>query len=214
MLGYLFLGMAFGVLITSAGYNPLWGLAMSVFVFAGSMQFVAIGLLASPFDLAGAAVLTLMVNARHLFYGLAMLDKFKSMPWQRPYLIFSLTDETFSLHCAATPPEGVDKGCFHLFLALLNQCYWVAGTALGGLAGSLFTFNTKGIDFAMTALFLVIFVEQWQAVRDRIPALVGVAATALCLAVFGPDSFLIPSMAVILAALAGLRRLIERRREL
>ena len=214
MLGYLFLGMAFGILLSAGGYSFWWAAIMSVFVYAGSMQFVAIGLMASPFDLAGAAILTLMVNARHLFYGLALLDRFKAMPKQRPYLIFSLTDETFSLHCSAVPPEGVDPGWFHFFIALLDQSYWVAGSTAGALVGSLLTFNTAGIDFAMTALFLVIFVDQWKAVRDHLPALAGLLATALCLAVFGPEQFLIPAMAAIFLALAALRRVIERRRQL
>lgn len=214
LLGFVFLGIAFGILLTTAGYHFMWGVLMSTVVYAGSMQFVGMGLLASPFDLVGTALLTLMVNARHIFYGLALLDRFKDMPRQRPYLIFSLSDETFSLHCSAVPPEGVDAGWFHFFIALLNQCYWVLGTLLGGLAGSVFRFNSTGIDFAMTALFVVIFVDQWQSARDHIPAMVGVAATALALVFVGPQNFLIPAMIIIFLALSALRTTIERRRNL
>lgn len=213
LFGYLFLGIAFGVLLQSKGYSFLWAALMSLFVYAGSMQFVAVNLLAGPFSLLNAAVLTLSVNARHLFYGLAMVGPFRGMGKKKPYMIFSLSDETFSLLCAAKAPEGVDDKKFRFCISLLDQSYWVAGSAIGGLVGSAFSFNTTGIDFAMTALFAVIFTEQWQNAKNRVPALTGVAVSAVCLLVFGPQNFIIPSMAGILAVLSLLRAKTERRGE-
>lgn len=202
MTGYLFLGMAFGILLDSKGYPVLWALLMSVIIYAGSMQFVAIELLSGIFNPIQTIVMTLVVNARHLFYGISMLDRFKGLGRKKGYLIFGLTDETFSLLCACEAPEGVDEKWFRFFLTLLDQCYWVLGSVLGGLVGSLFTFNTEGIDFVMTALFLVIFLDQWKKTKDHVPAVCGILVTAACLVLFGPDGFLIPSMFGILIVLA------------
>lgn len=210
LFGYVFMGAAFGILLSSKGYSVLWAVLMSVFVYAGSMQFVAVNLLLGPFSLLNAAVLTLTVNARHLFYGLSMIGKFRDMGKKKPYMIFSLTDETFSLLCAAKAPADVNRDSFLFCISLLNQCYWVAGSAIGGLLGSAVTFNTKGIDFVMTALFVVIFIEQWQNTKNHIPALVGVAGSLFCLLLFGPGNFIIPSMILILAALTLLKKPMER----
>lgn len=209
MLGYLFMGMAFGILLAAQGFAPWWSTLIALAVYCGSMQFVALDLLAGAFDPIGAAVMTLLVNARHIFYGLSTVEMFRRMPKQRPYLIFSQTDETFSLHCAAKPPAGVDEGWFHLWIALLDHLYWIAGCTLGALAGMLITFDTTGIEFVMTALFVVIFVEQWQSVKQHLPALVGVGATLLCLVLFGSKSFLIPAMLLILGLLTLLRPRLE-----
>lgn len=213
LMGYLFLGMAFGILLTSKGYHFGWAVLMSAIVYAGSMQFVAISILTGPFQLLHAAVLTLSVNARHLFYGLSMLDKFKQMDGKRHYMIFSLTDETYSLLCSAKPPEGVDKNWFFFFIALFNQLYWITGTLVGSVAGSLVHFDSTGIDFAMTALFVVIFVEQWEGSKNHGPALIGLAVSLLCLLLFGPGGFIIPSMIGILAALTLLRKRMEQSEE-
>ncbi len=209
MLGYIFLGIAFGVLLGNRGYGAGWAVLMSAFVYAGSIQFIAVDLLAGGFQLASAALLTLMVNARHLFYGLSMLDKFKGMGGKKPYLIFSLSDETYSLLCAAEPPEGVDRGWFFFWISLLNQSYWVLGSAVGGLLGSALPFDTTGIDFAMTALFVVIFVEQWEKSRNHLPALTGIAVTVVCLLV-ARDYFVPLSLCVILLLLLLFRRKLDQ----
>lgn len=213
LLGYAFLGGAFGILLESKGYHFGWALLMSLFIYAGSIQFVAVGLLASGVSFWIAVLMTLMVNARHLFYGLAMLDKYKDMGKKRPYMIFSLTDETFSLLCSAEVPDGVDKNRFYFFVSLLDHLYWVAGSVVGGLIGSVLPFNTKGIDFAMTALFVVIFIDQWKSASDHIPAVVGVCCSLLCLILFGADNFILPSMIAILLLLTVLRKPIERRND-
>ena len=210
MLGYLFLGIAFGVMLSQSGYPPVWALGMSCFIFAGSMQFVCVDLLLSPFSLAGTALMTLMVNARHSFYAISMLDRYKGKP-ARPYLIFGLTDETYSILCSAKTPEGVDENLFYFFVTALDQLYWITGSVVGAVVGGLLPFNTDGIDFVMTALFTVIFVEQWEDGGGRVPAAVGVGLTLLCLLIFGRDGFLIPAMALILIVLAVLKRPLEAR---
>lgn len=206
MMGYLFLGMAFGILLTSKGIAYGWALFMSLFVYAGSMQFVAIELLLVPFAPLSAALVTLMVNARHLFYGLSMLEPFKIMGKLKPYMIFSLSDETYSLECAAKRPEGIDRKFFLFFIALLDQSYWVFGTLVGVLAGNIFPFDSTGIDFAMTALFLVIFLEQWESTANHIPAAAGLILTVICLVTAGSDNFLLFSMAGILVFLILFRK--------
>ncbi|MPW25713.1 branched-chain amino acid ABC transporter permease [Alkalibaculum sp. M08DMB] len=201
LMGYLFLGIAFGILLSSNGYHYIWAILMSVFIYAGSMQFVAVGLLTSIFDPLGTMLLTLMVNARHLFYGLSMITKFNDMGIKKFYMIFSLSDETYSLLCSTKSPKNLDKNWFYFFIALLNQSYWILGSAIGGIIGSLFTFNSKGVDFAMTALFVVIFINQWQSNTNHTPALIGVFASLLCLIIFGANNFIIPSMIAILFTL-------------
>lgn len=210
MVGYLFLGVAFGVLLQKNGYGVFWAILMSAVIYAGSMQFLAINFLTPGVGVLSIIFMTLMVNIRHIFYGLSMLERFRGTGKKKPYLIFSLTDETFSLLCSADPPQGVDRGLFYFFISLLDQVYWVAGSALGGLAGALLSFNTKGIDFAMTALFVVIFVNQWRESKQHLPALCGLSLTALCLLVFGADNFLLPALLLILAALLLCRRRLER----
>ena len=209
LLGYLFMGMAFGILLSAQGLSAWWAPVIAITIYCGSMQFVALNLFAAPFDPIGAAVMTLLVNARHIFYGLSTVELFRRMPKQRPYLIFSQTDETFSLHCSAKVPEGVDEGWYHFFLGLLDHLYWISGCTIGALAGMLITFDTTGIDFVMTALFVVIFVEQWESMKQHIPALTGVAATLVCLVVFGSQNFLIPAMLLIMAVLTLLRPRLE-----
>lgn len=210
MVGYLFLGVAFGVLLQKNGYGVFWAILMSAVIYAGSMQFLAINFLTPGVGVLSIIFMTLMVNIRHIFYGLSMLERFRGTGKKKPYLIFSLTDETFSLLCSADPPQGVDRGLFYFFISLLDQVYWVAGSALGGLAGALLSFNTKGINFAMTALFVVIFVNQWRESKQHLPALCGLGLTALCLLVFGADNFLLPALLLILAALLLCRRRLER----
>lgn len=212
LTGFLFLGAAYGILLSSKGYGILWALFTSTIIFAGSMQFVLVELLVAGFNPLGAFFMTLMVNARHLFYGIATLGKFKGMGAKKPYLIFAMCDETFSLYCGVTPPEDVDEGWFYTAIAFLDHFYWVMGSVLGSVAGSFITFDTTGIDFAMTALFVVIFTEQWISVPDRRPAAVGLAVTAVVLIVVGNVGAFIPlSMAGILLVLTLMRTRIEGR---
>lgn len=201
MTGYVFLGFGFGILLEQNGYGLWWALAMSIFIYAGSMQYVAISLLTGGASLLTTALTTLMVNARHLFYGISMVDAYKGAGKKKPYLIFALTDETYSLVSQNQVPEGMSRHGYCFAVSLLNHCYWVLGSALGSLAGNLIPINYEGIDFVLTALFVTIFVEQWLSTKHHLPALIGVAATVLCLLLFGQDIFLIPSMALIAAAL-------------
>ena len=197
MTGYLVLGVGFGLLLRQNGFGLGWAFAMSLFIYAGSMQYLAVGLLSGGASLLTASLTTLMVNARHLFYGISMLDTYRGAGKKKPYLIFALTDETYSLVSGRKLPEGEGKFRYCFLVSLLDQCYWVAGSVLGSAAGMLLPLNLEGIDFALTALFVTVFVEQWLSTKDHKPALTGVGATALCLAVFGQDVFLIPSMALI-----------------
>ena len=206
LLGYLFLGIAFGVLLSSKGYNVGWAILMSVIIYAGSMQFVAVSLIVSPFNLGAAFLMTLLVNARHIFYGLSLLEKFKISEKLKPYMIFSLTDETYSLLCAIEPPEDVNKKWFMFFISLLDQSYWIIGGIIGTVAGTLIDFNSKGIDFAMTAIFIAIFVEQWEKNKNHIPAILGVVISVFSLIIFGKNTFIIFSMVLILIALTLLSK--------
>lgn len=208
--GYIFLGAAYGILMNSKGYGFGWAVLMSLLVFAGSMQYVAITLLTSIFNPIAALLLTLMVNARHLFYGISMLEKYNGTGKMKPYLIFGMTDETFSIICSTEPPEGINRNWFMFFITLLDQSYWVIGTALGELLGYLVSFNTKGLDFALTALFTVIFVGQWKSQKNHSPAVIGVFCTVICLAFFGKGSFIIPSMVLILAVLTIFRKYLSK----
>ena len=195
--GYVVLGTGFGILLQSKGFGLGWAVAMSLFIYAGSMQYLAVDLLAGGAGLIATALTTLMVNARHLFYGISMIGKYKDTGWRKPYLIFGLTDETYSLNCAEEKPKD-----YYFLVTLFNQIYWVAGSALGAVLGTVLPFSTEGIDFSLTALFITVFVEQWRGTKDHIPALIGVGASVGCLAVFGAGNFLIPAMLTITAALA------------
>lgn len=212
MAGYVVLGMGFGVLMDSKGYGWWWSLLMSLTVYAGSMQYVAIDLLAGGATLISAALMTLLVNIRHIFYGITMLEGYKDTGRKKPYLVCALTDETFSLVCSPKLPEGVERKEYYFFVSLFNHFYWVAGSVLGGLIGSIFTFNTAGVDFAMTALFVVIFVEQWESTKQHIPALTGVFCSLVMLLIFGASDFLIPAMITITLALLVERKWLERGR--
>lgn len=204
--GFTFLGIAYGILMNSKGYGFGWTVLMSLMAFAGSAQYVAITLLTSIFNPIYALLLTLMVNARHLFYGISMLDKYKGTGKFKPYLIFGLCDETFSIICSTEPPEGVNRNWFMFFITLLDHGYWVLGSALGGLLGYMVSFNTKGLDFVLTALFVVIFIGQWKTQKNHKPAAIGVVCSIICLVVFGQSNFIIPSMIAILAVLTVFRK--------
>ena len=195
LCGYLFLGLAFGLLLQQAGYGWPWAVLTSVIVYAGSMQFVLVGLLGGGFaSLLSVALTTLSVNSRHLFYGLSFLETFRKMGRAKPYMIFSLTDETYSLLCSLQPPKELDADRVRLYIALLDHAYWVAGSAAGAILGSVLPFDLTGIDFAMTALFVVIFVDQWRGAKSRLPAVAGLGFGLLWLVVLGPDRFLLPAL--------------------
>ncbi len=210
MAGYIVLGVGFGIISQRSGYGVWWALAMSAFIYAGSMQYVAISLLSSGASLITTALTTLMVNARHLFYGISMVEKYKGTGKKKPYLIFALTDETYSLVCSEENEDKQERDRYFLFVSLFNQAYWVLGSLLGALIGMSFSFNTAGIEFAMTALFITVFVEQWRSTKKHIPALIGLSASVVCLLIFGADAFLIPSMIVISIALSLGKPLIEK----
>lgn len=210
-IGFLFIAMSYGFLMRSRGFSVFYPMAMSAFIFAGSMEFVAVELLLSAYAPLHAFLLTLMVNARHLFYGISMLEKYKGMGWKKPYLIFGMCDETFSINCTVTPPEGVDRGWFMFFVTLLNQSYWVLSAMLGGIVGDVIPFNTEGLDFVMTAMFVVIFLDEWKKGKQHISALLGLGISALCLALFGATNFMLPTMVCILVVLTALRPALERR---
>ena len=196
--GYIVLGMGFGVLMQAKGYGFWWVFAMSALIYAGSMQYLAIDLLCGGASLISAALTTLMVNARHLFYGISMIDNYKGTGKKKPYLIFALTDETYSLVCSGNEDKSDSERYRYYFLvSVFNQVYWVAGSVIGVLVGEIIPFSTEGIDFALTALFVTVFVEQWKSTRDHIPAIVGVLASVLCLVIFGAGDFLIPAMLLI-----------------
>lgn len=212
--GFWFLGIAYGIYMNVSGFSFVYPLLMSMTIFGGSLEFIVVTMLLSPFAPVQAFILTLMVQARHLFYGISMLDKFKGMGWKKFYLIFGMCDETFSINCSAEIPENVDKGWFMLWVTFLNRIYWISGATIGGLAGELLTFNTEGLDFAMTALFVVIFLEQILKEKKPYTAIIGVASSAVCLLLFGADSFMIPTMLCILALLTGFRKPIEKAGEI
>lgn len=208
--GFLFLGMTYGVFMHVSGFSFWYPMLMSLTIFAGSMEFVAVNLLLGAFNPLQAFTLTLMINARHLFYGISMLDKYKGLGLKKIYLIFGLCDESFMVNYSAEVPEGVDRGWFMLFVTLLNHFYWFLGSTLGGLFGSLLTFNTTGLDFVLTAMFVVIFLEQWLKEKNHTSAILGIGLTLLSRLVFGIDSFIIPAMIAILIALTAFRPALEK----
>lgn len=208
--GFLFLGMTYGIYMNVSGFSFWYPMFMSLTIFAGSAEFVAVSLLLGPFRPFQALAMTLMLNARHLFYGISMLDKYRGTGLKKIYLIFGMCDESFSINCTAEIPKDVDRGWFMFFVTLLNHLYWFSGAALGGLFGSFIHFNTEGLDFVMTAMFVVIFMEQWMKEKHHGSALLGLGLSFLCLLAFGPGRFMVPSMIAILAALTLLQKPFEK----
>lgn len=209
LLGYLFVGLAFGVLLRQGGYGPLWAAGMSAAVYAGSMQFVMLNFLGGGFSLVQVALMTLAVNFRHLFYGLSFTERFRQMGKKRWYMIYALTDETYSLLCSQRAPEGVEQGQFFFAIALLDELYWIAGAVLGTVVGGQLPFDTTGIDFAMTALFIVIFTEQWLSYPTHLPAILGFICAVISLVIFGPSNFILPALIVTVTLLFVCRRYLE-----
>ncbi len=204
--GFWFLGITYGVYMHVSGFSFVYPMLMSMTIFTGSMEFVTANMLLGGFHPLQAFVMAILIGARHLFYGISMLDKFRGMGWKKFFLIYGMCDETFSINYSAEIPPNVDRGWFMLFVTVLNYLYWVTGATMGGLFGSLIHFNTQGLDFAMTAMFVVIFMEQWIKDKKHTSQFIGVGASVLCLIVFGADSFMVPTMLVILFFLTILRR--------
>ena len=211
MAGYVILGFGFGLLLQSKGYNIIWAFFMSIFIYAGSMQYVCVDLLASGAGLIASAIMTLMVNARHLFYGFSMLVKYRNMGNVKPYLIWGLTDEAFSVVSNMDVPEGVDKRLFYFFFTMMNHIYWIVGSCAGAAFGTLVPMNTRGVEFSMTALFIVIVVDNLLKKEKRVTSFVGIGCSLVCLFIFGPDNFLIPSMLLIMIALLLLQPVLTRK---
>lgn len=211
LAGFTFLGIAYGIYMNSLGFGPAYAILMSIFIFAGSMEFVAGSMLLGAFNPLSAFLLTLMINARHLFYGISMLDKFKGTGKKKYYLIYGMCDETFVINSTEKPPAHINSCWFMFYVTVLNQLYWVGGTTIGSLFGSAVTFNTEGLEFVMTALFVVIFLDQWMKERYHVSSVVGIGASILSLVIFGPENFIIPAMVIILIALTLIRKVIEKR---
>lgn len=204
--GFWFLGMAYGIYMNASGFSFIYPLCMSLLIYGGSLEFVAVEMLLSPFAPLQTFIMALLIQARHLFYGLSMLDKFKGLGWKKYYLIFGMCDETFSINCSAKIPDDIDRGWFYFWITLLNQFYWSAAATTGGIIGSLLKINTSGISFVMTAMFVVIFLEQWLKEKEHTSSLAGLAISVLCLIIFGPDSFMVPTMVLVVGLLALLRK--------
>ena len=215
LMGYLAIGIAFGLMLQEIGYNFIWAFFMSLTIYAGSGQYLGVTLLSAAAGLGTVAVMTLLINFRHLVYGLSMLEKFRGMGWRKLYMIFSLTDETYALLSSARAPVGVDPKNFYFAIALLDQSYWILGSVIGAVAGAVIPFSTEGVDFAMTALFVVIAVDQWKAYKKHLPALIGGAVTVVFLiilgSVFGQDQMLLISLGVIVLLLLILRDRLEEK---
>ncbi len=206
LTGFCFLGFTYGIYMNASGFSFWYPMIMSLTIFAGSVEFVAVNLLLGSFNPLQALAMTLMLNARHLFYGISMLDKYSGTGWKKTYLIFGMCDESFSINYTANIPGDIDKGLFLFFVTLLNHLYWFAGSTLGGIFGGFIPFSLKGIDFVMTAMFVVIFMEQWEKDKIHTSHITGLCLSSLCLIIFGPDRFIIPSMAAILLALSLLKK--------
>jgi 4-azaleucine resistance transporter AzlC len=211
LAGFLFLGIAYGILMNISGFGAGYAILMALFIFAGSMEFVAVHLLLGPFNPLGALLMALMVNARHLFYGISMLEKYRGTGFKKFYLIFGLCDESFSINYTANIPKEVDKGWYMFFVTLLNHSYWVFGAAIGGFFGSLVRINMEGLEFVMTALFVVIFIEQWMKESTHHSAVLGLGISILCLLIFNSENFIVPSMIGLLIVLSFMRKSLDRK---
>lgn len=204
--GFWFLGIAYGIYMKVSGFSWIFPLVMSTVIFGGSLEFVCVEMLLSPFAPLQVFIMALLIQARHIFYGLSMLEKYKGTGLKKWYLIFGLCDESFSINCSVKVPEDVDKGWFYFFVTILNQFYWVSGATLGGILGGFIKFDTSGIEFILTAMFVVIFLDQWLKEKHHISAYIGLGASVLCLIIFGPDSFMIPTMILVIVLLAAFKK--------
>ena len=210
LAGFLFLGIAYGIYMNQSGFKFYYPMFMSFIIFAGSVEFATVSWLLGSFDPVNIFFLTLMINARHLFYGLSMLEKYNIPGWKKLYLIYGMCDESFSINATVDVPKDIDKGLFMFFVTMLNQIYWVAGATIGGIFGSFIPFDTKGIEFVMTALFVVIFLENWLKEKDHSASVIGLFISFICLIIFKGTNFIIPSMIIILSVLTLLRGRLEK----
>lgn len=208
--GFLFLGIAYGIYMNQSGFKFYYPMFMSFIIFAGSVEFATVSWLLGSFDPINIFFLTLMINARHLFYGLSMLEKYNIPGWKKLYLIYGMCDESFSINATVDVPKDIDKGLFMFFVTMLNQIYWVAGATIGGIFGSFIPFDTKGIEFVMTALFVVIFLENWLKEKDHSASVIGLFISFICLMIFKGTNFIIPSMIIILSVLTLLRGKLQK----
>ena len=208
--GFWFVGLTYGIYMNVSGFSFWYPMLMSLTIFAGSIEFVVVNMLRGAFNPLQALVMTLMINARHLFYGISMLDKYRNKGWKKGFLIFGMCDESFTINYTAKIPEDVDEGWFMFFVTLLNYLYWFSGATLGGIFGSLLKFNTEGLDFVMTAMFVVIFMEQWLKEKNHVSSLLGLGLSLLCLLAFGAENFMIPAMLAVIGVLTLLRKPIEK----
>lgn len=213
LVGYLFLGSAFGILLQQAGYNFIWAFFISLTVYTGSGQFLLVTFLSSGASLSMVAFMTLLINSRQMFYGLSFVDKFKKLKKAYPYMIFSLTDETYSILCSLKKEENVDENKAMFFIAFFNQIYWLCGSVIGAVAGQLIPIDFKGIDFSMTALFVILFIEQWMNFKSHLPAIVGIISSTFFLIILGPDSFILPSLIVTVMVLLSCKKNIQKQVE-
>ena len=209
LTGFIFLGFAYGIYMNVNGFSFIYPMLTSLLVYGGSLEFVIVEMLLSPFAPLQTFIIALLLQARHIFYGISMLERYKGLGWKKFYLIFAMCDETFSVNYSAKIPEDVDKGWFMFFVTLLDQFYWCASATLGGLVGSLLSFDTTGISFVMTAMFVVIFIEQWLKEDNHVSSLIGILGALSCLLIFGPNSFMLPTMIVIILSLILFRKKIE-----
>ena len=207
--GFWFMGIAYGLLMNKSGFSFYWPMLMAMTIFSGSVEFVAVKLLLSPFNLVQSFIIALFICARHLFYGISMLDRFKGLGWKKFPLIYGMCDETFSVNYTARVPQGVDHGWFMFWVTVRDYTYWVTGAALGGIFGTWVAFNTKGLDFVMTAMFVVIFMEQWMKEKRHVASVLGIVISAVCLLIFGSNNFVVPSMAFMLLMFMSLRSKLE-----
>ena len=208
--GFWFLGLTYGIYMNVSGFSFIYPMLMSITIFAGSMEFIAVNFLLGAFNPLQAFTMALMINARHLFYGISMLGKYQGYGWRSFYLIFGMCDESFSINYTSEIPQDVDRGWFMFFVTLLNHFYWFSGSTLGGIFGSLIHFNTEGLDFVMTAMFVVIFLEQWLKEKNHISSCLGLALSIVCLIAFGADNFILPAMLAILGVLTLTRKPLEK----
>ena len=210
LAGFLFLGIAYGIYMNQSGFKFYYPMFMSFIIFAGSVEFATVSWLLGSFDPVNIFFLTLMINARHLFYGLSMLEKYNIPGWKKLYLIYGMCDESFSINATVDVPKDIDNGLFMFFVTMLNQIYWVAGATIGGIFGSFIPFDTKGIEFVMTALFVVIFLENWLKEKDHNASFIGLFISFICLMIFKGTNFIIPSMIIILSILTLLRGRLQK----
>jgi len=207
--GFWFLGLAYGLLMNKSGFSFLWPMIMAMTIFSGSVEFVAVSMLKGAFHPLQSFVIALLICARHLFYGISMLDRFKGMGWKKFPLIYGMCDETFSINYTAKIPEGIDKGWFMLWVTVLDYSYWVTGATMGAVFGDFLHFNSRGLDFVMTAMFVTIFMENWMKEHDHRASIIGILISIVSLLIFGPDSFVVPAMILMLVCFMSLRSKLE-----